>query len=63
MSQEFLQKTINELQAGRNQGLSTIELGKLAEKSLGPAFGPVSFIAAFRGAFGIPLDALQRAHV
>ncbi|NUK53394.1 hypothetical protein HRW14_24590 [Streptomyces lunaelactis] len=62
MGNEFIMTAINELREGESRGLNATELGKIAKATLGPAFGPVSFVAVFRGAFGIPLDVLQRAH-
>ncbi|MGW6455930.1 hypothetical protein ACWF94_08365 [Streptomyces sp. NPDC055078] len=61
MSREFISRTIEQLQEGGRNGLEAIDLGNLARTSLGPSFGAISFIAVFRGAFGIPLNVLQQA--
>ncbi|MER5362704.1 hypothetical protein [Streptomyces sp. NPDC002785] len=61
MGNEFIQHVTDNLRVAHHQGLSATDLGRLAKELLGPAFGPVSFVAVFRGAFGIPVDVLQRA--
>ncbi|MBL1287321.1 hypothetical protein JKV81_10765 [Streptomyces sp. For3] len=61
MSNEFIQQAANTLRTAHRQGSGATELGTLAKDTLGPAFGPVSFVAVFSSAFGIPIDVLQRA--
>ncbi|MDQ0797552.1 hypothetical protein [Streptomyces sp. B1I3] len=61
MSNDFIQQAASTLRAAHRRGSGATELGELAKDTLGPAFGPVSFVAVFRSAFGIPIDILQRA--
>ncbi|MEU9763249.1 hypothetical protein AB0D98_26745 [Streptomyces sp. NPDC047987] len=61
MGDDFMRRVIHGLQEAGHRGAGVTELGSLAKGLLGPAFGPVSFVAVFRSAFGIPVDVLQRA--
>jgi len=61
MRDDFMQCTMDGLQEAYCRGMGATDLGRLAKELLGSAFGPISFAAAFRGAFGIPLDILQQA--
>ncbi|MEU9293226.1 hypothetical protein ACFY8P_06310 [Streptomyces sp. NPDC012693] len=56
-----LEKAAGELSAARAEGKSPVELALLCRDTLGSAFGVISFIAAFRMAFDVPLHVLQRA--
>jgi hypothetical protein len=46
---------------GDLRGTDAVELATFAREKLGTTFGAISFIGAFRLAFGIPLPVLQRA--
>lgn len=62
MDQRKYEETVRRLKRGRDDGLDAIDLANIAKTGLAPGFGPISFIAAFREAFGIPLNVLQEAH-
>jgi hypothetical protein len=56
-----VEKTAAELRAAHAEGKGAVELALLSRDKLGSAFGVISFIAAFRTAFDVPLPVLQRA--
>ncbi|MFB7085778.1 hypothetical protein [Streptomyces sp. NPDC056296] len=56
-----LEKIAGELQAAHAEGMDAVELALLSREKMGATFGVISFVAAFRHAFGIPLPVLQRA--
>ncbi|WP_158715568.1 hypothetical protein [Streptomyces sp. NRRL S-481] len=56
-----LEKTAAELRAAHAEGRGAVELALLSRDRMGSAFGVISFIAAFRMAFDVPLPVLQRA--
>jgi hypothetical protein len=51
------------LQAGQQRGMRATELALLTRERLGPSFGSVSFMWAFRQAFGVPLPTLIQAEL
>ncbi|MEU5720074.1 hypothetical protein AB0G71_30745 [Streptomyces sp. NPDC020403] len=61
MGNNFVQQVAITLRTAHHEGSNATELATLAKDTLGPAFGPVSFVAVFNSAFGIPIDILQRA--
>ncbi|GGY22879.1 hypothetical protein GCM10010384_32410 [Streptomyces djakartensis] len=54
-------KLAEELRSAHAEGKEAVELALLTREKLGAKFGVISFISAFRLAFGIPLPILQRA--
>jgi hypothetical protein len=58
---DWLKKTVDILQAEKKRGLPATELALVARDHLGEAFNSVTFMAAFRQAFNIPLKVMQDA--
>ncbi|WP_150160242.1 hypothetical protein [Streptomyces venezuelae] len=56
-----LEVVADKMRAARTEGKDATELALLCKAELGSAFGVISFIAAFRSAFDVPLHVLQRA--